>query len=54
MTIADRIATLRVPGVDARNSRSHFVATSMLKFQVSGTSGSVPPSTPVASSLAAS
>ena len=56
ITIAERSSTFRVPGVDglARAAASHAFATSMLKRQVSGASGSSPPMMPVASSFGAS
>ncbi|WP_344745786.1 hypothetical protein [Streptosporangium vulgare] len=50
-----RSATLRVSGACASDSaRSHCRAMSTLKAQYAGTPSSVPPMTPVASSLARS
>jgi hypothetical protein len=55
MTIAERSFTRRVCVSGAASAAaSHEVATSMLKFHVSGTPVSFPPMIPVASSLGAS
>ena len=55
MMIAERMSTLRVSVVAASlQVRSHAVATSILKRQVSGAFDSEPPTRPVASSLALS
>lgn len=55
MVMALRRAILRVCGVAApKKARSQADATSMLKRQAAGASGSAPPISPVASSMARS